>query len=208
MGFDKLTFGGALNRPAFELISYAKPNSNSNENWYYVSTGFIFDTFSYNTKDSVPILGLYDEFDLKKNHKVYIEVDVDNNLQVRYAEIKCTEVNTEENWKFYPFHSLIEPEFQDDQREKLNEFPWDSGRILKLPNGRRQTKLYILIGYRNDDDNKNGNQNLSLKENSGVVQILTENIILLGSIVDSAPGLIPVPYFYGGKTHLDSLLNI
>jgi hypothetical protein len=205
MPFRELTISGDIIPPAFELLSFPKEDAQEGENWYYVNTGFIFDTFSYNVKDSVPILGLYDPFDLKRNHKVYIEIDVDKNLQVRYAEIKCTQVNTEQNWEFYPFHSLIKPKFKDDQREKLSDFPWDSGRILKLPNGRRQTKLYILIGYRKDDQNKNGNQNENLEENSSVVQILKENIILLGTIVDSAPGLISMPYFYGGKTHLESL---
>jgi hypothetical protein len=207
MPFRTLTFGGKVEPPAFELKKFSKPNENENENLYYVDTGFLFDTFSYNVQDSVPILGLYDDFDLKPNHKVYIEIDVDSSLQVRYAEIKCKEVNTQENWKYYPFHSLIEPEFTEDQREKLSEFPWDSGRILGLPKGRRQTKLYILIGYRGDDKNKNGDQLSTLDDDPSPVQILKENIILLGSIVDSAPGLIPIPYFYGGKTHLESIIQ-
>jgi hypothetical protein len=225
MAFPVQQIPAVPNIPPFKIMP---ADGDGDGNWYMVSNGFIFDTFSYDVYNSVPILGLLDPFDLKPNHKIYLEIGVDSELQVMYSEIKCSEVGTEDNWKYYPFHSLIEPEFKDEsEREKLSEFPFNSGRVLRLPSGRRQTKLYILIGYRADDPNKNGkpqekkeeeetnnenqeetndeNQEKSTRINPSPVQILSENIILLGGTVDFAPGLIPIPYFWGGKTHLEQI---
>lgn len=204
MGFPKKTWENFIDKPAFQIVP---GDDDSFDDPYMISEGFLFKTFSLDTNNRIPIFNLGTTFDFKKNHKFYIEISVDNNLQPSFAEIKCEEVNKEDSWKYYPFNSLIEPEFTEADREKLDEFPWDSGRILKLLPDRRQTKLYILIGYREDDENKNGNQSNSFKENSTPVQVLKENIILLGGIVDSAPGLIPVPYFYGGFTHIEALLQ-
>jgi len=204
MGFPKKTWGSFITKPAFEII----PGDDSSfDNPYMIGEGFLFKTFSLSVDTKIPIDNLGVTFDFKKNNKFYIEIDVDSNLQPYYATIKCEEVNTDESWKYYPFNSLIEPEFTDTDREKFSEFPWDSGRILKLLPDRRQTKLYILIGYREDDENKNGNQSNSFEENATPVQILKENIILLGGIVDYAPGLIPVPYFYGGFSHIEALIQ-
>lgn len=181
------------------------PGSNENlENPYYVSLGFLFSTFSMDYNASVPINGINQEFDFLPDHKIYIEIDIDENLQPYYAEIKCTKVN-EDNWKHYPFPALIEPEFSEESREKFDEFPWDSGRVLKLLPSRRQTKLYILIGYRNDDKNKNGNLELDTKIGGSPVQILKENVILLHGTIDYAPGLFAFPYFFGGLTHINSI---
>jgi hypothetical protein len=202
MPFPKKTWGKLYEKIPFEIVGGESDNI---ENPYKIENGFLFNTFSLDIQKRITINGIGTTFDFKKNHKFYIEIDVDTNLQPYNAQIKCTEVNTDENWKYYPFNSLIQPEFEEEQREKQKEFPWDSGRILKFPQSRIQTKLYILIGYRADDENKNGNQGLSLKEDTAPIQILKENVILLGGIVDSAPGLIPVPYFYGGLTHLDSI---
>jgi hypothetical protein len=204
MGYPKHTWEKIYERPAFELVG---GSDDGFDNPYYVSLGFVFSTFSLNYSSSVRIQGLQEEFDLKPNHKVYIDIDIDEYLQPYYAEIKCTEVNTDENWKYYPFPALIEPDLTTEEREQQDQFPWNPGRILKLPDNRRQTKLYILIGYRGDDSNKNGNSPMGLDENTSAIQILRENIILLGSIVDSAPGLIAVPYFYGGLTHIQSIFN-
>lgn len=217
MPYPKQTWNSNYVKPAFEIIP---GESEDLDNPYMVGNGFIFSTFSFNTQTSIPVYNIGQTFDLKPGYKFYIEIDVDSNLQPTYAQIKCTNVNTDDNWKYYPFNSLIQPEFTDADRENLKEFPWNSGRILKLPNSRKQTKLYILIGYRSDDLNKNGNSDNEddSENNEGddggeniknkgapPIQILSENIILLGGIVDSAPGLIPVPYFYGGLTHLDSI---
>jgi hypothetical protein len=205
MGYPKHTWNSFIKTPPFEITGGTNEDM---ENPYYVSNGFLFNTFSLDYNNSVRIEGLNKEFDLAPNHKFYIEIDIDQYLQPSYAQIKCTEVNTDENWKYYPFPALIRPEFTgDEEREDLKEFPWKQGRILKFPPERRQTKLYILIGYRGDDSNKNGNSDTSTQnEDPAPVQILRENIILLGSMVDFVPGLIAVPYFYGGLTHIESLI--
>lgn len=206
MPYSKHTWGNPFERIPFQIVG---GEDDSMENPYMVKNGFLFSTFSLDVNKRININNIEKSFDFKKNRKFYIEIDIDKNLQPYNAQIKCTEVNTDENWKYYPFNSLIQPEFEDDsQREKYNEFPWDSGRILKFPQSRIQTKLYILIGYRADDDNKNGNKSNNLDENESPIQILKENIILLGGIIDSAPGLIPVPYFYGGLTHFNSFYEI
>jgi len=222
MPYPKQTWNSNYVKPAFEITAGVGEDL---DNPYMVGNGVIFSTFSFNTKTSIPIYNIGTTFDLKPGYKFYIEIDVDSDLQPTYAQIKCTEVNTDSDWKYYPFNSLIEPEFTDSDRENSSQFPWVGGRILKLPNSRRQTKLYILIGYRADDPNKNGNQSGGSNENSEddesneggeggentgnsspPIQILKENIILLGGTVDYAPGLIPVPYFYGGLTHVDSIM--
>jgi hypothetical protein len=176
MPYPKKTWE-SLEKPAFEILG---GEGESMDNPYQIGEGFLFSTFSLGIETRVPVYGLGKTFDLEPNYKFYIEVDVDSNLQPINAEIKCTEVNTDDNWKYYPFNSLIEPEFTtDEEREKFELFAWEGGRILKLLNGRQQRKLYILIGYRADDSNKNGNSEKSLDENNTPVQILRENIILL-----------------------------
>jgi hypothetical protein len=223
MPYPKKTWNSDYLKTPFRIVSADDDSDDS----YMVENGIIFSTFSFSTKTSIAINNIGTAFNFKPGYKFYIEINVDSNLQPSYAQIKCTEVNTEDNWKYYPFNSLIEPEFTEADRENFQEFPWNSGRILKLPNSRRQTKLYILIGYRLDDLNKNGNEKASEEEeeeenenenennegneneenqSSAPIQILKENIILLGGTVDYAPGLIPVPYFYGGLTHTDSIL--
>jgi hypothetical protein len=210
MGFPKHTWGTVYKKPAFEILP-GEPAEESLSNPHYVSNGFLFNTFSFDYSSSIPVHGLFETFSLRPNHKIYIEIDLDVNLQPFYARIKCTTVN-DSNWKYYPFPALIEPELTSEEREDAENFPWANGRILKLPPNRRQTKLYILIGYRADDSNKNGNAdttstNNSQQNNSSPVQILRENVILLGSMVDFAPGLIAIPYFYGGLTHIQSLVT-
>jgi hypothetical protein len=239
MPYRKKTWGSDLSSFPFEITKYNGPieENEKDKNWFYVNNGVIFKTFSFNYLHFLRIDGLYEKFDLCKNCKVYIEITISGSLQPVSAEIKCTKVNTKENWKYYPFPALIEPEFKErvnkkdndesgikDQREGIKDFPWNTGRIIELPDKRIQTKLYILIGYRRDDEYKNGdmasrtkadeedsgdtnnNDSETTSDNANPVQILKENLILLGSLFDFAPGLVAVPYFYGGLTHLSALV--
>jgi hypothetical protein len=167
-----------------------KSNStNATQTLYVVAPGSCFSTFSFDTGTFVPIK--YPEpFTLKEDTKIYIEIDVLPNLQVKTAEIKCQKVNEKENWPTYPTFFQIEPQDEVD----------DKGRVKKILDGKKQTKCYVLIGYSQNDVNKAGvNTPTPVSDavknsKSTPVQILKSDIILLASVVSGVPIIFPAPY--------------
>jgi hypothetical protein len=177
---------------------------------YMVSDGVCFSTFSFNTGSFIPIKKLNSRFDFKENEKFYIDFSITQNLQISGAEIKCSKVGGDrENsatdrsnpqvWENYPNMIYIQPEDEFD----------DQGRVIRITEGKRQIKCYVLIGYRSDDTSKNGqtvsnqNNNNNNKEASPV-QILDSNLILLASMYSGVPIIFPVPYF-NGLEHFQSI---
>jgi len=166
----------------------------SGDQQYYVDNGVIFTSFSFSTGTFLHIEGIKEEFPLNKNFKFYIEIDVLPNLQVKNAKIKCGEIGSKDNWESYPDLYEIEPKDEVDS----------NGKVTKIVNGKTQTKCYVLVGYREDDSNKDPNAestpNLE-KASEAPVQILNHNIILLASVVSGVPVIFPMPYF-DGSTHM------
>lgn len=178
---------------------------------YMVTDGVCFSTFNFDTGSFIPIKGLNTRFDFNKNEKFYIDFSISTNLQVTGAEIKCSKVGSDseestENlsspsiWKNYPNMIYVQPEDEFD----------DQGRVIRITEGKRQIKCYVLIGYRSDDTNKNGrtiqnnenNENNENNDTEGVpVQILNSDLILLASMYSGVPIIFPVPYL-NGTNHL------
>jgi hypothetical protein len=163
---------------------------------YMVSNGVCFSSFSYNTGSFIPISGLLRQLEFKNNEKIYIEFTILPNLQVSGAQIMCNEVGTPNDWPTYPNMFEIKP----------NDILDDKGRVKTIVNGKKQTKCYSLIAYRQDDEEKNGANSPTVPENASSVpiQILNTDIIMLASVVSGIPVIFPSP-FYGGTTHLNAL---
>lgn len=167
-----------------------------NQSGYMIQDGYCFSTFSYATGSMIPIQGLNKPFPFEKNQKFYIDFTILPNLQVEKAEIKCTTVggpvedkNNPETWASYPNMFYIQPEDEIDEQ----------GRVKTLSEGKKQLKCYVLIGYRQDDEEKNGVGSdpvpEALENSSNPVQVLFDDLILLASIVSGVPILFPAPYF-------------
>jgi len=163
---------------------------------FMVEEGYCFSTFSYGTGSMIPIQGLNKPFPFGKNQKFYIDFTILPNLQVEKAEVKCTTVgeaaedkNNPAKWSSYPDMFYIQPSDQVDQ----------NGRVTAIAEGKKQIKCYVLIGYRQDDEQKNGQNSPpvpeSLEKSSNPVQILFDDIILLASMVSGVPIVFPAPYF-------------
>jgi len=163
---------------------------------YMVEEGHCFSTFSYGTGSMIPIQGLNKSFPFEKNQKFYIDFTILPNLQVEKAEIKCSTVgepvgdkNNPATWASYPDMFYIQPSDQVDE----------NGRVTALAEGKKQIKCYVLIGYRQDDEQKNGLNSPpvpeALETSSNPVQILFDDIILLASMVSGVPIVFPAPYF-------------
>ena len=163
---------------------------------YMVEEGHCFSTFSYGTGSMIPIQGLNKNFPFEKNQKFYIDFTILPNLQVEKAEIKCTTVgeaaedkNNPAKWASYPDMFYIQPSDEVDE----------NGRVIALAEGKKQIKCYVLIGYRQDDEQKNGLNSPpvpeTLETSSNPVQILFDDIILLASMVSGVPIVFPAPYF-------------
>jgi hypothetical protein len=144
----------------------------------------------------IPIKGLNKSFPFEKNQKFYIDFTILPNLQVEKAEIKCTTVgepaedkNNPAKWASYPDMFYIQPSDEVD----------GNGRVIALAEGKKQIKCYVLIGYRQDDEQKNGLNSPpvpeTLETSSNPVQILFDDIILLASMVSGVPIVFPAPYF-------------
>lgn len=169
-----------------------QPSGNNSTNQHYVDYGVIFTSFSFATGTFLHINGLKDPLPFQENSKFYIEIDVLPNLQPENARIRCAPVGQSDSWPTYPNLYQIEPQDEVDDR----------GVVKKIVNNKTQTKCYILIGYREDDSNKNGDGSNYVPEDASnaAVQILNHNIILLASVVSGVPILFPMPYF-DGATH-------
>ena len=163
---------------------------------YMVEEGYCFSTFSYWTGSMIPIQGLNKSFPFEKNQKFYIDFTILPNLQVEKAEIKCSTVggpvedkNNPATWASYPDMFYIQPSDQVDE----------NGRVTALAEWKKQIKCYVLIGYRQDDEQKNGLNSVpvpeALETSSNPVQILFDDIILLASMVSGVPIVFPAPYF-------------
>jgi hypothetical protein len=165
---------------------------------FMVEEGHCFSTFSYETGSMIPIQGLKKVFPFEKNQKFYIDFTITANLQVEKAEIKCSITGPEATiddksnpteWSSYPSMFYIQPSDEFDE----------NGRVKFLAEGKRQIKCYVLIGYRQDDEQKNGSSSPpvpeGLENSSNVVQILSDDIILLASMFSGVPVIFPSPYF-------------
>jgi len=164
---------------------------------FMVEEGHCFSTFSYGTGSMIPIENLKKPFPFEKNQKFYIDFTILPNLQVQKAEIKCTTVgvlegeivNDPPTWVSYPDMFYIQPSDEIDEE----------GRVIRIVEGKRQLKCYVLIGYRQDDEQKNGLNSppvpSGLQDNPAPVQILFDDLILLASMVSGVPVIFPAPYF-------------
>jgi hypothetical protein len=201
--FSRMGTPQEFNAP-FEIVPWTGEGSG-----YMVSDGVCFSTFSFNTGSFIPIKGLNERFDFKQNEKFYIDFSVTQNLQISGAQIRCSKVGEDREvsasdrsnplvWENYPNMIYIQPEDEFDEQ----------GRVIRITDGKRQIKCYVLIGYRSDDTSKNGGQAAESAEGqnreSSPIQILDSNLILLASMFSGVPIIFPVPYFNGSE-HLQSV---
>lgn len=168
----------------------------SSEHAYYVENGICFSSFSFDTGSFVPIqgLGTGENYILEDDKKIFIDISILPNLQVSGATVRCETVGSNGDfWKSYPNMVEIKPEDEVDE----------NGRVTKLIDGKVQTNCYVLIGYRADDQTKNGPTPTETPSRTPV-QILNTNIILLASVVSGVPVIFPAPYF-NGQEHLQAI---
>jgi len=189
-------------------------------NPYYVTQGVVMSTFSYDTGTFIPVKNIVTKpFEFSQNFKFYIEFTILPNLQVSGAEIKCGRVGSQDpnavkdlyppDWPSYP--NLVHLEPKD---------VYENGRVKILKNGKRQGKAYALIGYRNDDQEPNGqaygdnNAESSShpmgEANTGIagfipVQCFNSDIMMVNVAVNGTPCVVPMPYFNATNHYL---LNI
>ncbi len=174
-----------------------------------VSDGVCFSSFSFNTGSFLPIENLNAPLPFQKNSKIFIEINMLRNLQPSgNAVVRCAPVNTSDSWPTYPELFDINPKDEYDA----------TGRVIKLVDGKSQTKCYVLIGYGINDSSKNGpsasseeggeavsqqsseSETGETEEAKGVVQLLKTNFVLLASVVSGVAVVFPAPYFEG-HTH-------
>jgi hypothetical protein len=179
--------------PPFKIT--ASKNEDA-EDKYYIEPGVCFSTFSFRTGTFVPIegMGTGQIYTLGKEDKFFIEIDVLPNLQVSEARIKCETVGNDNSWKNYPDMIEIKPVDETDE----------DGKVTKLIDGKVQTKCYVLIGYRSDSSNKNGEIQEPETNQKTPIQILDTNFILLASVVSGVPVIFPAPYF-NGQLHVNAI---
>lgn len=183
---------------SFQITQY----TGTDQSGWMVKDGYCFSTFSYDTGTLIPIEGLNKPFPFDKNQKFYIDFTMLPNLQVKKAEIKCSVVGQSvsdttdpETWSCYPNMSYIQPQDEIDE----------NGRVKTITEGKKQLKCYVLIGYRDDDTEKNGpNTSPSASGGAFPVQVLCNDIILLASMVSGVPVVFPAPYF-NIRSHVASL---
>jgi hypothetical protein len=196
-GFRERTLPGSSEQISFEI----KRATGTQEEMYYVADGICYSTYSLETGSFLKIGNLNTDFKWEKDQKVFLEFSVGTNLGIRSGIIKIEKIGEDApvgGWSNYPYFYKIEP--QDEFKD---------GRVVKIRDGKRQLKCYALIGYLDNDENKNGTPNSSNSSSSSSnpvpVQILKENIILIPTVVSGVPCAIPFPYFKGGLTHLLSV---
>lgn len=179
----------------FEIIA----SGDSAKNQYCVTDGVIFKSFSFSTGTFLPIEGINEPKDLNDGFKFFIEIDVLPNLQPEKAVIKCEQVGKKDSWPTYPEMYEISPQDEIDK----------DGKVTKLVNGKTQKKCFVLIGYREDDKNKNSsslNENVSKAASKYPIQLLNTDIILMASIVSGVPILFPMPFF-NGFSHKNAIVQ-
>jgi hypothetical protein len=160
-----------------------------------VTNGVCFSTFSYDTGTFIPIKGLNEKLGFLPNEKIYLEYTILPNLQVSGAEIMCNKVGDKDYWPNYPSLFEIKP----------NDILNDRGQVRTIVNGKRQTKCYSLIAYRQDDEQKNSPTKVDkVSDGSSPIQILNTDVILLATTISGVPVIFPSP-FYGGTEHLNAI---
>ncbi|MFA5235032.1 MAG: hypothetical protein WC390_11595 [Sulfurimonas sp.] len=165
---------------------------------WMVKAGTVFSTFNYGIPSYVPINGLNSGFHWGGNEKVYLDVTVSNNLQPSGVAVNISKVGVdaqgEDNepnppeWIDYPSMLRIMP------KDTVN----DRGIVTQVANGKRQTKCYILLGYRSDDTDIGGSGiNTSPDDNASFIPIqkLDTNIIMMHGNVSGVGITFPMPYF-------------
>ena len=179
-------------------------------NYYMVTSGVAFSSFSFDTGTFIPIKGMNEKIDLQSNNKIYLDATVLPNLQISNITIKCGKVGVDAGaidnpispsvWYNYPNMCYIQP------GDKLDS----KGRVIQLVDGKRQYKSYLLMAYRSDDTSKNGTTTTqganSQSGNFSVVQVLNSDIIYMTSQVSGVPVVFPMPYF-NGAAHLGAANN-
>jgi hypothetical protein len=170
---------------------------------YMVTPGVCFSQFNYSPDTYIPIQGLGSGFDFEPNNKVYLDFTIYPNQQVSGVFVKCSKVgknsvdfdqptkSNPDEWPEYPSMTYIVP------KDTVNE----NGLVTQVAAGKRQTKLYCLIGHRSDDTDL-----LGINENPPPVQDedaplfspinkLGSHLLLFGSQVSGVPVLAPMPWF-------------
>jgi hypothetical protein len=188
------------------------PWTGAGRSGYMVSNGTAFSSFSFDSGSFVPIQGLNSFIDFQPNTKIYLDVTVLPNLQISGAQIKCTKVGSDAGaidnkinpsmWYNYPNMCYIQP----------GDITDSNGRVTHIVDGKRQYKSYLLIAYRSDDSNKNGNSvgaaqsSSSQSNNFSVVQVASNDIIYMASQVSGVPVIFPMPFF-NGTNHVNAINN-
>ena len=186
MAYYRPTYVSYTDISPFKVVAWTGQGSG-----YMIQNGTCMSTFSYDTGTFIPLKGLNSQLQFSKDQKIYIEFSISPNLQVSGASIKCTTVNTQDNWKGYPNMIEISPSDITNQ----------DGTIKTVVDGKRQVKCYALIAYRQDDTSKNGPNSPAPKSTSNSpVQILNNDIIMMASIMSGVPIVFPCP-FYGANSH-------
>jgi hypothetical protein len=171
---------------------------NGGEDSYFIDNGVCFSTFSYETGTFVPIKGLGSgyNYNFTNDKKFYIDFEIAPNLQVSSAEIKCEPAPGEDTWPNYP--NIIEIKPTDELDEK--------GNVIKLIDNKKQIACRVLIGYKANDKNKNGDQTQETENVKKPVQILNTDFILLASVLSGVPVVFPMPYL-NGQAHLNAIVK-
>lgn len=195
-------------------------NPDGEERLWQVSTGHCFAGFSYflDERNLIKIEGLESGFKTEPGEKIYLEFDVSTYLQVTGARVRHSKVGKDspdfesteldvETWADFPSMFRIAPKDEIDS---------ETGFVKKRAEGKRQTKAYILLATRSDDDLTNllkadggdgadgGGEN---SENYSIVQHFDSNIIMMISQVSGVPVVFPMPWINSLESTLRSKEN-
>lgn len=173
---------------------------------WMVQAGTNFSTFNYGIPSYIPIGGLNSGFSWEPNEKVYLDMTILPNLQVSGCSVQIAKVGVDADgepnesfppgWIDYPSMLRIMP------KDTVN----DDGLITQVANGKRQTKCYLLLGYRSDDTDLGGSGNATPPAGNGFfapIQKAESNIIMMHGNISGVGITFPMPWFrsiYPGDT--------
>jgi len=165
---------------------------------WMVQAGTNFSTFNYGIDSYIPVQGLNSGFLWEGNAKVFLDMTILPNLQVSGCAVSVGKVGvdadgeTEDSfppgWVDYPSMFRVMP------KDTFNE----DGLVVQVANGKRQTKCYLLLGYRSDDTDLGGSGNSTPPDNDASfapVQKIDTNIIMMHSMSSGVGVTFPMPWF-------------
>lgn len=165
---------------------------------WMVQAGTNFSTFNYGIPSYIPINGLNSGFEWGGNEKVFLDMTILPNLQVSGCAVSVGKVGVdadgEENESFPPGWIDYPSMFRIMPKDTIN----DQGMVTQVANGKRQTKCYLLLGYRSDDTDIGGSGNATPPaDNASFVPIqkVDTNIIMMHSQCSGVGITFPMPWF-------------